>query len=118
MPPRAQTKHALRLERQQQQWARNEITRLQAERHALVEALKGTTAAHKALVETLERIETDSGRWQSPGASSAGSYADGVKEEMERVERQIKECHRRWDELGEEIEEKHVEIAFGGSGGD
>ena len=34
------------------------------------------------------------------------------------MEKQEKECHRRWDELGENIERKHVEIAFGGGGGD
>ena len=40
-----------------------------------------------------------------------------LRDEIEQGEKQMRECHRRWDQLGDEIEEKHVEIAFGGDGG-
>ena len=41
-----------------------------------------------------------------------------LRDEIARLEKQVSEAHGRWDELGERIEELHVEIAFGGSGDD
>ncbi|CAF9940788.1 MAG: hypothetical protein ALECFALPRED_008861 [Alectoria fallacina] len=113
---RAQAKHALRAERQQQEQAKYEITQLQAERRAIVDTLKTVTTSHRQLVELLEHIETENERWQTPNASLGEMYK--LKDEREQMEKQEKECHRRWDELGENIETKHVEIAFGGGGGD
>lgn len=117
-PPheRAQAKKALRAERQQEDRAKYEVTQLQAERRAIVDALKTVTADHERLLASLGRIETENGQWQTPNASLGEMYR--LRVEIEQVEKQMRECHQRWDELGEQIEEKHVEIAFGGSGDD
>lgn len=113
---RAQAKLALRAERQQQAQAKYEIALLQAERHSVVAALKRITGHQKRLVESLEHIEAENEGWQTPNANLEQMYR--LRDQIEQVEKQANECHRRWDELGEEIEEKHVEIAFGGIGGD
>lgn len=91
------------------------MTLLQAERHLVTDTLKTVTTKRKRLGDALARIEVGNERWQTPNANLGEMCR--LKEGIERFERQARECHRRWDELGEEIEEKHVEIAFGGVGG-
>ncbi|CAD6571266.1 MAG: hypothetical protein ASARMPREDX12_004294 [Alectoria sarmentosa] len=113
---RAHAKHALRAERRQQEQAKYEMTQLQAERRAIVDTLKTVTSSHRRLIESLEHIEAENEQWQTPNASLGEMYR--LKDETERMKKQEKECHRRWDELGENIEMKHVEIAFGVGGGD
>ena len=78
--------------------------------------LKTITATHAQLSDLLARIEGENERWPSGNAALGHMYS--VKDEIARAEREGRECHRRWDELGEEIERKHVEIAFGDDGGE
>lgn len=111
---RAQAKIALRAERQQQEHAKQEVSRLHAERRAIVDGLKSATASRKALVEALEKVKAENERWQTPNGNLGEMFR--LQAEIEEAEKQAKECHRRWDELGVMIEEKHVEIAFGTDG--
>lgn len=92
------------------------MTQLHAERRSILDTLKSITTNHKQLIKSLEHIETGNEQWQTPNANLGEIYR--LKDEIDQVEKQVKEGHRRWDELGEKIEEKHVEIAFGKSGGD
>lgn len=64
------------------------------------------------LQTVLEHVETENVLWRTPNANLGDIYK--MREEIEQAERRVRECHRRWDQLGGEIEEKHVEIAFGG----
>lgn len=104
------------LERQRQERARHDIAGLVSERRGLTSTLGAAVDERRELVGCLEAIEEENGRWQSPNANLGEIYR--LKDAIERVVRRETECHRRWTELGEEIEEKHVEIAFGKSGGD
>ncbi|KAL9075721.1 MAG: hypothetical protein Q9161_001473 [Pseudevernia consocians] len=89
---------------------------LRAERRAVIDTLETVTTHHKRLIELLGHFETENEQWQIPNADSGEMYR--LQDEIEQVEKQMRECHQRWDELGGQIEEKHVEIAFGGSGDD
>ena len=114
---RAPANNSLRAaERQQQEQAKQELAQLQAERRSIADTLRRLTVTHEELVQSLERIETENEQWQTPNASLGELYR--LRDQREQVEKQVKECHRRWDALGEDIEEKHDEIAFGGSGDD
>lgn len=115
---RAQAKPAARRgERQQRErCAKQELGRLHAERRSTTDSLGSASASLKELLASLGSIETENERWQTPNGNLGEMYR--LKDEIERAEKRVKECHRRWDELGLEIEEKHLEIAFGGSGDD
>lgn len=113
---RAQARTALRAELERESRAKAELVELQRERHAVVENLKALSANHKELQRTLEHYENENERWQTPNANLGEIYR--LRHDIEQSQWQIKECHRRWDQLGDEIEEKHVEIAFGGDGGE
>ncbi len=113
---RAQAKNALRAQRQREERAKHETAQLAAERRSVVDALKAVTATHQKLLRSLEHLESENERWRTPNGNLGEIYR--LKDEIEHVETQTSELHRRWDELGERIEEKHIEIAFGGSGDD
>ena len=117
-PPheRARAKKALRAERQHEACAKYEVAQLRAERRAIIDTLETVTTHHKRLITLLGHFETENEQWQTPNADSGEMYR--LQDEIEQVEKQMRECHQRWDELGGQIEEKHVEIAFGGSGDD
>lgn len=109
--PQAKQARSVERERRRQDQVRLEITQLDAERHSIVNALKNLTAPRKQLAELLEQIETENRRSQTPNANLELIYR--LREDIEQLDKQVKECQSRWEDVGEGIEEKHVELFFG-----
>ena len=122
LPPfsRHEAKTALPLEAnhplRRQERAKHELAQLHRERRAIVDELPSGEAEQTDHTAALDHVEADNEQWQTPNANLAGLYR--LRDEIARLEKQVSEAHGRWDELGERIEELHVEIAFGGSGDD
>ena len=115
-PPNYQPVRATLPPYQQQDRAKHELWLLQLERRTVIDALNFTTAQHKQLAERLGQIEMENEQWRSPNSNLGELYR--LRDEIGQAESMKKEFHRRWDQLAEQIEEKHDEIAFGGSGRD
>lgn len=64
----------------------------------------------------LELMKTENQQWGTPNANLAEMYK--LQDDIARVWKSINEARGLWEGLGERIEEKHVEIAFGPSDGD
>lgn len=109
---RAQIKHALREERERQrrEQVRYELARLEADRRSIHSAHNDLMAVRTRLTESLEHLETQNQR----GQTNLGQIYR-LKAEREQVQKQMDEYRRQWNGLGEEVEEKNVELYLGES---
>lgn len=67
-------------------------------------------AVRTRLTESLEHLETQNQR----GQTNLGQIYR-LKAEREQVQKQMDEYRRQWNGLGEEVEEKNVELYLGES---
>ncbi len=68
--------------------------------------LRAVIRRQTGLLESLEKIELENERWQSPNGRLSEIYT--LQDQLEVVRKEKNECHQQWDQLGEEIEKKHL----------
>ncbi|KAM0803054.1 hypothetical protein BDR22DRAFT_886936 [Usnea florida] len=109
--------HALRLQRQHQERCKRDLAQLHRERRAALAAFQHESDEQVNYTMALELMREENKQWLRPSANTLAEMQK-LQDAIEVVEKAMVAAKRRWEELGERIEEKHVEIAFGPSDGD